>query len=189
MDETLAIPEIESRIARRLKEMRSARGWSLEELAQRSTVSRATLSRLENAEVSATASVLNRICSAFEITLSRLMMMVEDSYPAVVRGSEQLSWHDRAHGFVRKTVSPPAGQLSGEVLECRIAAGKRIAYDVPPRIGLEHHLLLVEGALIVTVGGARHELKAGDALRYRLVGESVFETPETADARYFLFLV
>ena len=37
------------------------------------SVSRASLSRLENAEVSPTASVLGRLCAAYGLTMSRLM--------------------------------------------------------------------------------------------------------------------
>ena len=45
-------PDLDQRLAGRLKALRLARGWSLDELAGRAGVSRATLSRLENAEVS-----------------------------------------------------------------------------------------------------------------------------------------
>jgi transcriptional regulator with XRE-family HTH domain len=64
---------IDRRIAQRLRSLRAGRGWSLDELAGRSKVSRATLSRLENAEVSATASVLGKLCAAYDLTMSRLM--------------------------------------------------------------------------------------------------------------------
>ncbi|WP_051556194.1 helix-turn-helix domain-containing protein [Nitratireductor aquibiodomus] len=53
---------IDQRIAERLRALRQERGWSLEDLATRCGVSRATLSRLENAEVSATANALGRLC-------------------------------------------------------------------------------------------------------------------------------
>ena len=53
--------DLDLRIAGRLKALRAERGWSLDALARRSNVSRATLSRLENAEVSATANVLGRL--------------------------------------------------------------------------------------------------------------------------------
>ena len=55
---------IDKQIAQRLKSLRAERDWSLDELAKRSGVSRATLSRLENAEVSPTASVLGKLCAA-----------------------------------------------------------------------------------------------------------------------------
>lgn len=190
MEETLSgTATIDRRIAERLKSLRAERGWSLDELAARSDVSRATLSRLENAEVSPTASVLGRLCAAHGLTLSRLMHMVEGEFAPIMRRDEQPVWTDDSVGFVRRSVSPPARTLAGEVLECRLEPGARIAYDVPPRQGLEHHLLLAEGRLEVTVGGRTHELVPGDCLRYQLHGPSAFATPGDSAARYFLFIV
>lgn len=181
--------DTDHRLARRVKSLRVERGWSLDELARQSGVSRATLSRLENAEVSPTASVLGRLCAAYGLPLSRLMMMVEDAFPAVVGRTDQAVWHDPDVAFARRMVSPPARTLAGEVIACTLGAGVTIDYETPPRPGLEHHLVLVEGALAVTVEGTRHALAPGDCLRYRLHGASRFETPADAGAHYLLFMV
>lgn len=180
---------IDRRIARRLKDLRVERAWSLDELAVRSAVSRATLSRLENAEVSPTASVLGKLCAAYGLTMSRLMHMVEDDFAPLVRRAEQAVWADPEIGFRRRSVSPPAQTLAGEVLECELDPGTRIAYDRPPHRGLEHHLFMKEGRLTVTVNGQTHELLPGDCLRYQLSGASAFETPKARGAKYILFIV
>jgi transcriptional regulator with XRE-family HTH domain len=180
---------IDRRIAERLKGLRGERGWSLDELARLSGVSRATLSRLENAEVSPTASVLGKLCTAHGLTLSRLMHMVEGEFAPVVRRDAQPLWVDPATGFRRRSVSPPAQTLAGEALECELGPGTRIDYDEAPRPGLEHHLVMLDGRLEVTVAGATHELRPGDCLRYQLFGPSSFHTPKGAGARYMLFMV
>jgi transcriptional regulator with XRE-family HTH domain len=180
---------IDRRIAQRLRALRVERGWSLDDLAQRSTVSRATLSRLENGEVSPTASVLGKLCGAYGLTLSRLMLMVEDGFAPLIRRDAQPLWNDDSIGFRRRSVSPPAQSLSAEMLECELGPGARIAYDVPPRHGLEHHLLLLEGRLQVTVDGVTHDLHPGDCLRYQLTGPSAFATSAKTGARYVLCMV
>lgn len=187
MDESDA--ELDRRIARRLKALRAERGWSLEELARRCGTSRATLSRLENAEVSATAALLGRICAAFELPLSRLIHQAEADFQPLLPAAEQPVWSDRRTGFRRRSVSPPARGLAGEVLECSLRPGAVIDYPQPPRPGLEHHLLLLDGALTVEVEGCLHRLQPGDCLRYRLAGPSRFATPADSAARYLLFLV
>lgn len=184
--EELADP-LDRQIADRLRALRTGRGWSLDALARRSGVSRATLSRLENAETSPTAAVLGRLCAAHGVTLSHLMRLVEDAFAPVVRAASQPVFKDAAAGFVRRSVSPPARDLAGEAIECILAPGARMAYDAPPRPGLEHHLVLLEGALAVTVAGRAHALAPGDCMRYRLDGPSAFATD--AGARYLLFLV
>ena len=180
---------IDGRIAQRLKTLRSGRGWSLDELASRSGVSRATLSRLENAEVSPTAAVLGKLCVAHGLTLSRLMHMVEGEFAPVVRRDAQPLWIDPGTGYLRRSVSPPAQTLGGEALECELAPATYIEYDNAPRPGLEHHLLMLDGRLAVTVAGTTHELGPGDCLRYQLFGPSAFRTPADSGARYMLFMV
>lgn len=180
---------IDDRIAQRLRDLRAERGWSLDALAARSGVSRATLSRLENAEVSATASVLGRLCAVYGLTISRLMHMVEDDFAPLVRRDAQPVWTDPETGFRRRSVSPPARTLAAEVLECDLAPGTRIAYDDAPKPGLEHHLVLLDGRLGVTVDGRSHELRAGDCLRYQLFGPSAFATPDDCGARYVLVVL
>ena len=180
---------MDQRIAQRLRSLRAERKWSLDELARRSEVSRATLSRLENAEVSPTASVLGKLSAAFGLTMSRLMHMVEDDFAPLIRRDAQPVWTDATIGFRRRSVSPPAHTLAAELLACELEPGARIAYEEPPRPGLEHHLLLLEGQLAVSVGGQTHALRAGDCLRYQLFGASAFATPKNSGARYILAIV
>ena len=181
--------DIDRSLARRLKALRTQRGWSLDQLAGDSGVSRATLSRLENAEVSATAQVLGRLAAAYGLSISRLIALAEDGFRAHLTAGDQPVWRDPESGFVRRTVSPPDRPLAGEVVTGELPEGARIAYDRPPRPGLEHHLLLRAGALAVTLGAVRHTLAPGDCLRYRLFGSSAFETPADCGARYLLFIV
>lgn len=180
---------LDAGIARRLRELRRDRGWSLDELAARSGVSRATLSRLENAEVSGTAATLGRLCAAYGIAMSRLIYLAEEDYPPLLRAGDQSVWQDAESGYRRRAVSPPAGALGGEVIEAGLPAGARIAYPGPSRPGHEHHLVMLEGRLAVTVEERRHDLAPGDCLRYRLFGPSSFETPPEAGARYLLFML
>ena len=189
MRDTNPTEPLDHLIAQRLKALRAERGWSLDELASLSHVSRATLSRLENADVSPTANVLGKLAAAYGLTISRLLQMVEEQYEPVVRADAQMLWTDPSIGFRRRSVSPPSQRLSGEVLQCELRAGARIDYDHPPRPGLEHHLVVLEGKLSVTVDRQTHQLRSGDCLRYQLSGASALATPADSGAKYFIFLV
>jgi transcriptional regulator with XRE-family HTH domain len=177
------------RLAQRLKSLRTERGWSLDELAKRAAISRATLSRMENGEVSPTASMLGKLCAAYGLTMSRLMRMVEDEFIALLARADQPVWSDPSVGFRRRSVSPPAHGLAGEVIECELDPATHIGYDGPARPRLEHHLLLIEGRLDITVDGVAYQLRPGDCLRYLLSDASAFATAPDSGARYFLFIV
>jgi len=178
----------DKRLAERLRELRRARRWSLDELSALSGVSRASLSRIENGEVSPTASVLGRLAGAHRTTISRLLADIEGDAPALVRRAEQPEWIDPATGFRRRSVSPPSLDFDCELLHCELPPGAAIDYPLPPRLGLEHHLYLQDGALELTIEGAVHRLSAGDCLRYKLMGASRFVATGRGPARYILVL-
>jgi transcriptional regulator with XRE-family HTH domain len=176
------------RLAERLRGLRRARRWSLDELSAHCGVSRASLSRIENGEVSPTASVLGRLAGAHGSTVSRLLADIEAEAPALVARDDQPEWVDPATGFRRRSVSPPSLDFDCEVLHCELPARAMIDYPLPPRLGLEHHLYLEEGALELTIEGAVHRLSAGDCLRYKLRGASRFRAVGRRPARYILVL-
>src|SRR5438093_9995578 len=109
--------DIERRIAQRLARLRAERGWSLDALAERTDISRATLSRLERSELSPTAAMLGRLCTLYGWTLSRLMAEAEIKPPNLVRAAEQPEWKDPESGYRRRAVSAPAPGLRAELVE------------------------------------------------------------------------
>jgi transcriptional regulator with XRE-family HTH domain len=181
--------EIEARLADRLAELRVERGWSLEELASRSGISRSTLSRLERGQISPTAALLGKLCAVHERTMSRLLAEVESEPPQVVRAEAQAMWRDEESGFVRRSVSPPHPGLRGEVVEGTLRPGADISYDAPPVPGLEQHIWVLEGAVEITANGHTHTVEAGDCLRFRLWGASRFRCPGPGPVRYALLIV
>ncbi|QFY09468.1 helix-turn-helix domain-containing protein [Nonomuraea phyllanthi] len=184
-----AAEEVEVRLAGRLAELRVERGWSLEELAGRSGISRSTLSRLERGEISPTAALLGRLCAVYERTMSRLLAEVESEPPQVVRAGAQQIFRDEETGFVRRSVSPPHPGLRGEVVEGTLRPGADIAYGTPPVPGLEQHIWVLEGAVEITANGHTHTVGAGDCLRFRLWGASRFRCPGPDPVRYAVLAV
>lgn len=180
---------LDARLGARLAELRAEHGWSLGELAERSGISKSTLSRAERAETSPTASLLNRLCGVYGRTMSRLLSEVEAEPAPLVPAAEQPVWEDRASGFVRRSVSPPHAGLRGELVEGRLGAGADIAYDRPPVPGLEQHIWVLEGALEVTDRETEHRLETGDCLRLRVWGPTRFRCPGPDGARYVLAVV
>jgi transcriptional regulator with XRE-family HTH domain len=181
--------EIEHRIAERLAQLRAERGWSLDALAERTGISRATLSRLERSELSPTAAMLGKLCTVYGWTLSRLMADAESRPPNLVAGAEQPQWKDPESGYRRRAVSPPAPGLRGELVEVHMPAGASVSFDASPIAGLEHHLWMLEGSLTLEVEGSLFRLRAGDCLRYVLSGPTRFQGTGKREARYIVAIV
>ncbi|GII58591.1 DNA-binding protein [Planotetraspora thailandica] len=181
--------QMEARLAGRLAQLRVEHGWSLDELAQRTGISRSTLSRLERMEISPTASMLNRLCTVYGRTMSQLLAEVESEPPQLVRADRQPVWSDESSGFVRRSVSPPHPALRGELVESVLRPGADISYDGAPVPGMEQHIWVLDGVLEITTNGGVHELNAGDCLRFRLWGPSRFRCLGPDPVRYALVIV
>lgn len=180
---------IERRIAQRLASLRAERGWSLEAVAERTGISRASLSRLERSELSATAAMLGRLCTLYGYTLSRLMAEAETRPANLIRAATQTDWRDPGSGYRRRVVSPPTPGLRGELVEVRIPSRAVVSFDTSPVPGLEHHLWMLDGALSIEVEGSTFQLRAGDCLRYVLNGPTRFTSTGRREARYLVAMV
>ncbi|EFE93797.1 helix-turn-helix domain-containing protein [Serratia odorifera] len=180
--------DIDQRLAQRLVALRQQRGWSLEALAQQTGISRATLSRIERMETSPTASLLNTLCAAYGLTMSRLLSELDNEPPELLSRQQQPVWVDHASGFHRRSVSPPTALYQAEFIEGTLQSGARIEYDAPSIHGLEHHLWMIDGELTLTLDARPFRLQAGDCLRYRLTGSSQFHATGTQPAHYTIII-
>jgi transcriptional regulator with XRE-family HTH domain len=180
--------EIDSRLSARLASLRQDRGWSLDELAERTAISRATLSRMERGETSPTAALLGRLATVYGRTMSRLLAEIESDPPQCVRQSDQRIWIDPETGFERRSVSPPGAGYGTELIAGTLPPGAVIAYDASPVVGLEQHVWMLSGSLDLTVDGVTHTLREGDCLRFRLFGPSRFACSGTVAAHYLIAL-
>ena len=178
--------QIELCIAHRLEALRHERGHSLDEVAQISGVSRATLSRIERGETSPTAGVLGKLCTAYGLTMSQLLLDVEKDAPSKISWADAFRWHDPETGFARTSISPPQPGYQIELIWAELPAGARIEYEAPPVRGLEQHVLLLSGELKIDCAGERYALARQDCLRFHLSGASAFESTGQEAATYIL---
>lgn len=183
------ISSLDREIARRLQSLRNEQGWTLEALAARTGISRATLSRLERGELSATATMLCTLCAQYGWTISRLMAEAENGPPPLIKARDQVLWKDPETGYVRRIVSPPNPNLKGELVEVVLPAGAKVFYDASPLPGLEHHLWMLEGVLDLEIQGVAYRLEKGDCVRYVLSGSSRFACRGRRSARYLIAFV
>ncbi|WP_299472224.1 helix-turn-helix domain-containing protein [uncultured Roseibium sp.] len=176
-------------IGRRIAALRKTRDWPLELLADKSGVSRATLSRIERGDTSPTAVVLGQLARAFEISMADLFGFNAPALDARMAREDQPVWQDPATGFRRRSVSPATNGFRGSVIEGELPAGETISYAVTPLPDLEHHLVLLEGKLEMTIGDARYQLQPGDCLRFRLNAANAYHAPGPGPARYLLTVI
>jgi transcriptional regulator with XRE-family HTH domain len=175
-----------ARIARRLRFERDARGWSQADLARRSGVSKAMISKIERQEVSPTAVILVRLAGAFDLTLAGLLLRAEGG-SRLSRSAEQPIWCDPGTGYLRRQVfSRPDHPL--ELIKVEMPAGQGVTLPASSYARIRQAVWMLEGELVVSATGERHVLSAGDCLGFGPPEETTFAN-ETAEPCAYLVVL
>jgi transcriptional regulator with XRE-family HTH domain len=179
--------DLNHRIAQRARQLRAARGLSLDELARLTGVSRSMLSLIERGESSPTAVVLEKLATGLGITMAALFDVPGAPNPdgPIARIADQPEWVDPASGYRRRNVSPPGTGHPMQIVEVHFPAGARVAFESGDRDRpVRQQVWLLEGQIEVTTGGQTHALLPGDCLAMQLDAFTMFSNPGATPARY-----
>jgi transcriptional regulator with XRE-family HTH domain len=181
------VDDLSQRLARRLRLERDNRDWSLAEVAERSGVSKATISKIERAEASPTAVVLVRLASAFDLTLAGLLLRAEGDGKRLSRATEQLLWRDPGTGYVRRQVfSRPDHPV--ELVEVELPAHQQVTLPASSYVHIRQLVWVRSGSLVITETGERHVLGAGDCLGFGPPADTTFANETNAPCVYVVAL-
>jgi transcriptional regulator with XRE-family HTH domain len=184
-----AAADLNQRIAQRVRDLRAARGLSLEAVAAKSGVSRSMISLIERGESSPTAVVLERLATGLGVAMASLFDAPRPQASPLARAKEQPPWRDPQSGYVRRNVSPSGAGSPIQIVEVSFPPGARVAYETGPRQPrLYQQVWVHEGAIDITVGDERHRLQAGDCLALVLDRPLMYHNPTRKPARYAVVL-
>jgi transcriptional regulator with XRE-family HTH domain len=175
-------------LAARLRHERAHRGWSIAELADRSGVSRAMISKVERGEASPTAALLGRLSGAFGLTLSTLLARAESSGDRISRAETQESWTDPATGYLRRALSPRTGGPL-ELVSVMLPPGAQVTYPASAYAFLYHQILVLSGTLRFREGTEEHVLRAEDCLELGAPAECTYFNAGPGKCRYLVAVV
>src|SRR5262250_1191709 len=151
--------DINSRIASRVRSLRTELGLTLDALAAKCDVSRSMLSLVERGESSPTAVVLEKIASGLGVSLATLFDDSTGPPDPVSRPADRTPWRDPQSGYVRRNISPANFPSPIQIVEIVLPAGARVAYETGAREPSLHQQIWVqEGSIEVTLGSVTHRL-------------------------------
>src|SRR5882724_448836 len=147
----------------RLRELRLQRGWTLQELARRSFLSRAFLSRLESGDRQASIAAALTLSKIFGVSLASLFESPLATDPCViVRAAEAVE--QTVNGLAYVPLSNPARFFNLQPMRIRVS---------PSRRGDEHYhhdgeewIYLLSGLLTLSLAGKTYDLAPGDAAHF-----------------------
>jgi transcriptional regulator with XRE-family HTH domain len=154
-------PEL-AMLGERLFALRSARGWTLEELAERSGLSKPFLSRLESGSRQPSIAAVLTLARVFGVPMGSLFGFQQgDESCIVVRGKEAAVRHGDG---VTYTPMSTASRFNLQPIRLEISAS---------RSGIERYqhegeewVYVLSGRLRLTLGEKQHIIDAGDAAHF-----------------------
>jgi transcriptional regulator with XRE-family HTH domain len=175
--------DLSSSLASVLLRVRQNRGWSLQDLAQRASVSRSMISKVERGEAQPTAVVLGRLAGALGMTMTELVARAEGDGRRLIHRVDQPVWADPETGYRRRAVSPPSDGAT-QIVEVELPPGARVPYPADTYRFVEHQIWVLEGTLHFTEGDAGHVLGAGDCLQLGPPADCAYANPGEQPCRY-----
>lgn len=174
-----------TRLAATVRAEREARGWSQGDLATRSGVSKAMISKVERAEASPTAAILVRLSAAFEITLATLLTRTEAAGGRHVAAAAQPVWRDPETGYVRRQVfAGPSSPI--ELVRVELPPGARVPIPAASYRFIRQVIWLLEGRLAIEDGAERYELARGDSYAFGEPADAAFVNPGNKPCTYLV---
>jgi transcriptional regulator with XRE-family HTH domain len=156
---------ITSALARAVQALRAERGWSLDQLAARSGVSKGVLVAVEQARSNPNLATLARISDAFGVPVTRLLDVTDGQEVRITGpGQARVLWRGPAGGtgtIIAATQPPWAAELWRWTLQ----PGEAFGGDA--HAAATREMAWVEaGALTLTVAGRPYEVGQGRCARF-----------------------
>jgi transcriptional regulator with XRE-family HTH domain len=157
------VDEMPSAVGRRVREARTARGLTLDQLAERSRVSRRMIINVEGGTANASIATLLRLATALQIALTEL---VEDrprsGSSTIMRRAERMPlWRGELGGTAELVASSDMLELWDWTLQ----PGEFYESEAH-RIGTRELIHVNTGRLHLVVAGEEHELQTGDGASF-----------------------
>ena len=173
-------------VGAQLRLLRRARRQTLREVAQRARVSESFLSQLERGRTGASIASLQGIAGALGVEVSDLFTRNGDTGPRVLRREDRpyVSWGT----FGRKALLTPKPFEALEVVAASFERGGSTGPDAYTHGDSEELLVVVSGAVELTLGKETMRLGPGDCARYRssMPHRLVNAGEETAEVMYIM---
>lgn len=162
-----AADAINENLGRRVKKLRSDCGWSLEQLANVSGVSKSMLSEIEREKANPTLSVTYRIARAFGLNLQELIETSETaSAIQVIRSSERSQVYRSDKQCEIRTLSPLNLEKEIEFYQVTLKPKGELRSQ-PHYEGTREFLTVEQGRVRIESGKDRVELDNNDSATYR----------------------
>ncbi|MFQ5692540.1 MAG: helix-turn-helix domain-containing protein [Nitrospinota bacterium] len=155
---------IEENVGARIRHLRKARRFTLEQLAERAGISKSVLSKIENGKVSSPISTYSHICSALNVSLADLFSEEDGEDPIFVRKGERRLLSRRGSHFGYTYYSLAHNRLGRRMAPFLLIYPHGLEEIPTFHHGGEEFVFILKGKLEFVYGDQTLILSEGDSL-------------------------
>jgi len=167
--------ELARQVAEALRHHRRTQQLSLDDLAQRSGVSRAALSQIEGARTNPTLSVLWKIAVGLGMPFQELLGTQSSNGPRVLRAGDTPALRTASGQMESRLLSPGGSSPGVEVYELRLAPRGSHPSE-PHSVGTTETVVVLTGALRMVIEDQSYDLATGDSIFFSADVRHVYES-------------
>lgn len=156
--------DVKENISKNLKILRKSRQLSLEELAERSGVSKSMLGEIERGRTNPTVSVLWKIAKGLNTPLTTLIK--EQEFDSVVIRKSEYAILSKETEFIISSVFPYYEPHRLEILHLEISPHSKLD-SIGHMKGVEEYLIVLDGIVNIYANGEQVTLHPNDAFRFK----------------------
>jgi len=172
-------------VARTVRSLRSAHGWSLDQLAARSGLSKGVLVALEQARGNPNLGTLTRVADTLGVPLTRLVQVEEKPSIQLFPAARHVVLWNGPSGGTGMLLAGSAPRPSVELWRWELRPGER--RDSEAHTAGTREIISVEtGVLSLYVGESRTQVPAGDAAVFHGDRPHAYANETDADIRFIL---
>ncbi len=174
--------DLAQRVADALRRFRRDRHLSLDDLSERSGVSRAALSQVEGGRTNPTLAVLWKIAVGLEVPVHDLLGTGSDQAVRVLRAGDAIPLRSTDGRTESRLLSPGGSSSDTEVYELRLVP-KAVHRSDPHARGTRETLIVLTGSIRLGAGAETYELAAGDSVFFRADVPHYYENRSARETR------
>lgn len=165
------MPDTDMTIGSRIRELRIARGMSIEDVSERSRISESTLSGIEDHRISPPLGTIISLASAFEVSVGEFMGDSADSPFCIVRSDDRktVSRFDSADipscGYIYQSLGHKKKNRQMEPFLVTLTPAEASLVEPNEHVG-EEIIFVLEGKIKVSLADHTDILNPGDSIYY-----------------------
>jgi transcriptional regulator with XRE-family HTH domain len=178
-----AVEQAVSELGGKVANARAERGWSLQQLADRSGLSPAAIHKIEKSGMTPTIASLMKVAAALGKSVSYFIDESEQLRPVtLVRAGERQQLYTSKQGLTLENISGRYGPFFVAGAEARVEPWADSGPEPMVHPG-EELVVILEGSMHFEVGGEPYDLAAGDSLHFRTTLRHSWSNPSDVPAR------